>query len=129
MIRINLLPVREARRRADLHQQVGRLAAQLLVIGGEGSREVGHLQWRRGGVALVVTGHCAQEQCRVAGVGATLFDETGACNRDGLSCLMGAPATDFHVVVCDDTVQRARTLEEGQALAVAALLAASHTCE
>ena len=38
-------------------------------------------------------------------------------------------ATDAHVGLCDDTVARAATPEEGQRIAVASLLAAQLTCE
>lgn len=70
-----------------------------------------------------------QERCMVGETGAQLFDEDGRCIRRGLSCLLGTPATDAHVGLCDDTVARAATPEEGQRIAVASLLAAQLTCE
>ncbi len=69
------------------------------------------------------------ERCMVGGVGASVFDSAGRCTRDGLSCLLGEPATDLHVAQCDDVVGRAADPEEGRAIAVAALLSAAHTCE
>lgn len=71
----------------------------------------------------------AREECAVAGVGTALFDESGRCTEAGLTCLLGVPATDAHLTVCNDTVRRAPTVDEGQRLAVAALLAAAFTCE
>ncbi|MBW2462150.1 MAG: hypothetical protein JRH11_10940 [Deltaproteobacteria bacterium] len=69
------------------------------------------------------------ERCQVGGVGARVFDEAGRCNRDGLSCLLGESASAAHVAVCDNAVGEAATAEEGQAIAVAALLSAAHACE
>ncbi|MCB9603044.1 MAG: hypothetical protein H6720_22235 [Sandaracinus sp.] len=71
----------------------------------------------------------SREECRIGERGAALFDEDGSCNADGLTCLLGVPATVAHVGLCDDTVSRADNLEEGQRLAVATLLAAELTCE
>jgi hypothetical protein len=69
------------------------------------------------------------ERCMVGGVGVSVFDAAGRCNRDGLSCLLGEPASEVHVAQCDDVVRRAADPAQGQAIAVAALLSAAHTCE
>ena len=61
--------------------------------------------------------------------GAALFDATGRCTADGVSCLIGVPATPTHLQICDQTVARAADVERGQRLAVAVLAAAAHTCE
>ena len=61
--------------------------------------------------------------------GVALFDAAGRCNADGVSCLLGVPATPTHLQVCDQTVARAADVESGRRLAVAVLAAAAHTCE
>jgi len=61
--------------------------------------------------------------------GAALFDAANRCNPDGISCLLGVPATSVHQQICDQTVARAADVESGKRLAVAALAAAGHTCE
>lgn len=71
----------------------------------------------------------SRPECTVGGVGAQLFDSSGQCTEEGITCLLGLPATDAHVTVCNDVVRRAPTPAEGQAIAVAALLSAGFTCE
>lgn len=61
--------------------------------------------------------------------GAALFDAAGRCNPDGVSCLLGVPATATHLQVCEQTIARAADVESGRRLAVAVLAAAAHTCE
>ncbi len=61
--------------------------------------------------------------------GAALFDAAGRCTADGVSCLIGVPATPTHLQVCEQTVSRAADVESGRRLAVAVLAAAAHTCE
>ena len=61
--------------------------------------------------------------------GAALFDAGGGCNPDGVSCLIGVPATPTHLVICNQTIARAADPESGKRLAVAVLAAAAHTCE
>jgi hypothetical protein len=61
--------------------------------------------------------------------GATLFDAANRCQRRGISCLLGLPATQTHVDLCDQTIARADDVEHGKQLAVAVLAAAAHTCE
>lgn len=68
-------------------------------------------------------------ECKVGGVGAALFDAAGRCNADGVSCLIGVPATATHLEICNQTVQQAADVESGKRLAVAVLAAAAHTCE
>ena len=67
--------------------------------------------------------------CQVDGVGAKLFDENGKCQEDGITCLIGRPATPEHLVICQSLVDSASTPENGQNIAVAALLSAAHSCE
>jgi hypothetical protein len=61
--------------------------------------------------------------------GAQLFDASNACRPDGITCLIGAPATSRHLDYCNLTVSSASTVTIGRRLAVAALLAAAYTCE
>lgn len=68
-------------------------------------------------------------ECQVSGVGARLFDASNQCLADGITCLIGVPATAEHVAICNQTVARADDVESGKRLAVAVLAAAAHTCE
>jgi hypothetical protein len=68
-------------------------------------------------------------ECQIGGVGATMFDASNACTADGISCLLGVPATASHIEICNLTVQRASDIELGKRMAVAVLAAAAHTCE
>jgi hypothetical protein len=61
--------------------------------------------------------------------GAPLFDAQGKCQLRGISCLIGVPASQTHVDLCNLTVARAADVEHGKQLAVAVLAAAAHTCE
>jgi hypothetical protein len=68
-------------------------------------------------------------ECMIGGIGTEMFDPSGACNADGISCLTGVPATPSHIELCNLTVQRASDPELGKNMAVAVLAAAAHTCE
>jgi len=68
-------------------------------------------------------------ECRTGGIGARLFDAADRCDPDGVSCLLGVPATAAHLQICDQTVRAAADVESGKRLAVAVLAAAAHTCE
>jgi hypothetical protein len=70
-----------------------------------------------------------REECKVAGVGTRMFNDANQCTADGITCLIGVPATASHIEVCNLTVQRATDVDKGKRLAVATLLAAAHTCE
>ena len=61
--------------------------------------------------------------------GAQLFDANDTCRPDGLTCLLGTPATARHLDYCNLTVSSASNVTVGKRLAVAALLAAAYTCE
>jgi len=61
--------------------------------------------------------------------GAQLFDASGHCVARGLTCLLGFPATQQHVDICNQTIARAADPTAGKQLAVAVLLSAAHTCE
>jgi hypothetical protein len=68
-------------------------------------------------------------RCQVNGVGAQIFDGSNACRADGITCLIGVPATAAHLDFCNVTVTGASDVETGKRIAVAALLAAAYTCE
>jgi hypothetical protein len=68
-------------------------------------------------------------RCQVNGVGAELFDASNACRADGITCLIGVPATPAHLDFCNVTVTSATDVATGKRIAVAALLAAAYTCE
>jgi hypothetical protein len=51
------------------------------------------------------------------------------CRPDGLSCLLGLPASASHVDYCNLTIANSSSDALGQQLAVAAVLAAAYTCE
>lgn len=60
---------------------------------------------------------------------ATLFDGSNSCRPDGITCLIGAPATTQHLDFCNLTVTSASDVTVGKRLAVATMLAAAYTCE
>lgn len=60
--------------------------------------------------------------------GVKLLD-SGKFTKDGVSCLIGKPAKPEHMALADDLVAQAENPTDGQRIAVAALLAAAHTCE
>lgn len=68
-------------------------------------------------------------ECTVGDEGARMFNDANQCTADGIACLLGVPATAGHVELCNEMVTRASTIEIGKNIAVAALLAAAHTCE
>jgi hypothetical protein len=70
-----------------------------------------------------------QEACMVGGVGAQMFNPDGTCREDGLSCLLGEPASLDHIEFCNYQVTRATTPEAGRNIVVAAILSATFTCE
>ncbi len=53
--------------------------------------------------------------------------DAGKFTKDGLSCLMGKPATDEHVAIANDVIAKNPT--DGAKIAIAALLSAAHTCQ
>lgn len=68
-------------------------------------------------------------QCQVDGVGPEMFDASGKCNPDAVTCLIGRPATPEHLAICDSMVGQATTVDKGKNIAVATLLSAAHQCE
>jgi hypothetical protein len=70
-----------------------------------------------------------------AGVGKPMFDEvTGKCVYNSVSCIMGRPATDDDMELCNLMIAQAdpnspADLANKQRITVAAFLSAAHTCE
>jgi hypothetical protein len=60
--------------------------------------------------------------------GAQLFNGN-TCLPEGITCLIGVPATATHVALCNETIVNATDPTTGQRIAVAAMLAAAYTCE
>jgi len=67
--------------------------------------------------------------CQVNGAGPTMFNADDTCNEDAITCIIGKPATDEHVAICNNLVKSASDTDKGKAIAVATLLAAAHSCE
>jgi hypothetical protein len=65
------------------------------------------------------------------GVAAQLFDTSTPpkCQASGLTCILGVPATQAHLDLCNLTITKASTPQLGQRLAVAVMMAAAYTCE
>jgi hypothetical protein len=61
--------------------------------------------------------------------GAKLFDASNTCQPEGITCLIGVPATSQHLNYCNLTVTSASDVTIGKRLAVADMLAAAYTCE
>lgn len=53
--------------------------------------------------------------------------ENNQFTKDGISCLIGKPATDEHVAIANDAISKNPT--DGAKIAIAALLSAAHTCQ
>jgi hypothetical protein len=72
------------------------------------------------------------DRCKIGGATgapASLFNGSNQCEASGITCLLGVPAQAAHLDLCNITLRDASTPQIGQRLAVAALLAASYTCE
>ncbi len=68
-------------------------------------------------------------RCQTGGTPAVLFDANDTCQASGITCLIGRPATQAHIDICNASVTGATTPDIGKRLAVAVILAAAHTCE
>lgn len=77
----------------------------------------------------IITAMPNLQQCQENGVGATIFDQNNSCVESGVSCLLGKPATQQHLAICNDLIKNASTIEKGKAIAVAVMLSAAHSCE
>jgi hypothetical protein len=61
--------------------------------------------------------------------GTVIADANGVFSQDGISCILGKPATAAHVTLANQLVQAAPDVNTGVQIAIAALLEAAHTCE
>lgn len=77
----------------------------------------------------IIAGVEGAPQCKVNGVSAPMFNADDSCNADSLACIMGRPASDTQVAVCSHLVQQASDIETGKRVAVATVMAATHSCE
>lgn len=58
---------------------------------------------------------------------AQILGADGKFTKDGLSCVMGKPATDQHVAIANDAITKNPT--DGAKIAISALLSAAHLCQ
>jgi hypothetical protein len=59
--------------------------------------------------------------------GTKVLDADGKFTMDGISCLIGKPATVEHVAIANDAI--AKNPQDGAKIAIAAMLSAAHTCQ
>lgn len=82
------------------------------------------------GATEIITNVPNLARCKdAAGTAAAVFDASGKCQASGLTCILGVPATQAHLDLCNLTVTRASTPQIGQRMAVAVMMAAAYTCE
>jgi hypothetical protein len=82
------------------------------------------------GATEIITNVPNLARCKDAsGTAAAVFDASGKCQASGLTCILGVPATQAHLDLCNLTISRASTPQIGQRLAVAVMMAAAFTCE
>ncbi len=72
--------------------------------------------------------------CILNGQTRPMFAADGSCVQESISCLMGTPATDEHVLLCNLILDKADPIDaedvtRKQHIAVATILAAAHACE
>jgi hypothetical protein len=77
----------------------------------------------------IIASIAAGNACKAGGNPTQLFDTNGKCTIQGISCLVGAPATQMQADLCNQALGEASTPDLGQTIAVAAILSAAHTCE
>jgi hypothetical protein len=84
------------------------------------------------GATEIIAGMPNLKRCNDAnGAPAQLFDTSTPpkCLASGLTCILGVPATQAHIDLCNLTITKASTPQIGQRLAVAVMMAAAYTCE
>lgn len=59
--------------------------------------------------------------------GTKVLGADGKFTQDGISCLIGKPATAEHVAIANDAIAKNPT--DGAKIAIAAMLSAAHTCQ
>lgn len=68
-------------------------------------------------------------QCKSNGLGPVMFDAQNHCNPAAITCVTGRPTTSDEVAACSAVVGKASDIDKGKRIAVAALMAAAHSCE
>lgn len=84
------------------------------------------------GAQEIITSVPTLARCKDAsGTAAQLFDTSTPpkCQASGITCILGVPATQAHLDLCNLTIARASTPQIGQRMAVAVMMAAAYTCE
>lgn len=72
--------------------------------------------------------------CSYVGQNKPMFEEDGSCVYESVSCLLGRPARDEDMLLCDALVKKANPadpsdVDKKRRIAVATILAAGNTCE
>jgi len=72
--------------------------------------------------------------CTLNGKNLPMFASDGSCVEESVTCLIGTPATDDHMLLCNLILQKAKPgdqsdLMKKKNIAVAALLSAAHSCQ
>jgi hypothetical protein len=81
------------------------------------------------GADEIITAMPTLARCQTGTAPAAMFDANNQCRADGITCLIGQPATAAHLDFCNLTVTSASDVNVGKRIAVAAILAAAYTCE
>jgi hypothetical protein len=84
------------------------------------------------GAQEIITNVPTLARCKDAsGTPAQLFDTSTPpkCLASGLTCILGVPATQDHLNLCNLTISHASTPQIGQRMAVAVMMAAAYSCE
>jgi hypothetical protein len=77
----------------------------------------------------IIAGVAKSTACTTAGAAAALFGTDGSCQKAGLSCIQGYPATQAQLDLCNNILTSASSATIGQTLAVATLMSAAHSCQ
>jgi hypothetical protein len=72
--------------------------------------------------------------CTRNGKNPDMFAGDGSCSEEGISCIIGYPATDDHMLLCNLIVNKADTNDTDDVklkreIAIATVLSAAHSCE
>jgi len=86
--------------------------------------------------AEIIANAPTSAQCRDASnQPSPIFNADNTCNKKGLTCIQGYPATDDQVALCNRVVTQAvasggtSAIDNGKRIAVATVLSAAHSCE
>ena len=77
----------------------------------------------------IITAMPNRNECKVGGVGTSFFDAQGKCTQAGITCLVGYPASQAQLDICNQILSDASTPSIGKNLAVGVIAAAAFTCE